>query len=451
MQSIVLQLRGLSLISTGATKNVQRLNIGQIALLGEQKSNGYHTSVPNNSFYNKSNAQDIWKAMSGVSAQGKKRGRARNMLKKTDLNRGQVIGFGKKQMDYPGLTSNPIIGPNQEQHAKKIGKMKDTVYTRYVEDLSKIRELGSQKRKRRVATSLERGWAGGKIAGKKFGAPAAVNKELSFDNFNSVILEFKTVFKMTGNLGRVRRTSSLMVTGNGNGTVGYSLTAGRYGQNARALRSAVNRAGLRMLNINRYEDRTVFHDFYSQFGKTRLFVEQRPFGNGIVAHRGIKAICELAGIKDIHCKLEGSRNMQHMTKAFILGLLRQKTHQDLADEKKLHLIEMRPEEDYYPRLVASPSDGKVRTQEEIEHNEVLDFQMTSYEGHLPMERKSRNPFEGHVTWDLRKRRMWVKEANEKVIRRMRVENGDAYGSVRSHLYEKYPECIQGKLPQKEAS
>ena len=30
-----------------------------------------------------------------------------------------------------------------------------------------------------------------------------------------------------------------------------------------------------------------------------------------------------------------------------------------------------------------------------------------------MERKSRNPFEGHVTWDLRKRRMWVKEANEK--------------------------------------
>ena len=32
-----------------------------------------------------------------------------------------------------------------------------------------------------------------------------------------------------------------------------------------------------------------------------------------------------------------------------------------------------------PRLVASPSDGKVRTQAEIEHNEVLDFKMMSYE------------------------------------------------------------------------
>ena len=42
MQSIVLQLRGLSLISTGATKNVQRLNIGQIALLGMYLSLGMH-------------------------------------------------------------------------------------------------------------------------------------------------------------------------------------------------------------------------------------------------------------------------------------------------------------------------------------------------------------------------------------------------------------------------
>jgi len=451
MQSIVLQLRGLSLISCGASRNVQRLNIGQIALLGDQKSNGYHTSVPNNSFFNKSSGEDIWKAMSGVSAQGKKRGRARNMLKKTDLNRGQIIGFGKKKMDFPGLTSNPIIGPRQNQEAKKIGEMKDTVYTRYEEELTKTRELGSQKRKRRRATPLERGWAGGKIAGKKFGAPVAVNKELSFDNFSSVILEFKTVFKMTGNLGRVRRTSALMVTGNGNGTVGYSLTAGRYGQNARTLKAAVNRSGLRLLNIERYEERTVFHDFYSQFGKTRLFVEQRPYGYGIAAHRGIKAICELAGIKDIYCKLEGSRNMQHMTKAFILGLLRQKTHQALADEKKLHLIEMRPEEDYYPRLVASPSDGKVRTQAEIEHNEVLDFKMMSYEGHLPMERKNRNPFEGHITWDLRQRRGWAREAHEKVRRRMRVENGDVYGAVRTHLYEKYPECMESRFPMKEAS
>ena len=42
--------------------------------------------------------------------------------------------------------------------------------------------------------------------------------------------------------------------------------------------------------------------------------------------------------------------MQHITKAFMLGLLRQKTHQVLADEKKLHLVEMRSENDYFPKV-----------------------------------------------------------------------------------------------------
>ena len=32
-------------------------------------------------------------------------------------------------------------------------------------------------------------------------------------------------------------------------------------------------------------------------------MEQRPPGYGIVAHRGIKAICQMAGIKDIHVKV----------------------------------------------------------------------------------------------------------------------------------------------------
>ena len=39
-------------------------------------------------------------------------------------------------------------------------------------------------------------------------------RDLSFDNFTTVLLEFKTVFHMTGNLGRVRRNVVLMATGN---------------------------------------------------------------------------------------------------------------------------------------------------------------------------------------------------------------------------------------------
>ena len=118
----------------------------------------------------------------------------------------------------------------------------------------------------------------------------------------------------------------------------------------------------------------MFHDFFTQFGSTRIFVHQRPPGFGIKAHRTIKAACQLIGIKDLEADIEGSRNYNHIIKAFFLGLLRQRTHQVLADEKRLHLVELRPENDNFPKVVASPSDGKVRTKEELLPNEILDFE-----------------------------------------------------------------------------
>ena len=102
----------------------------------------------------------------------------------------------------------------------------------------------------------------------------------------------------------------------------------------------------------RYEDRTVYHDFFTQFGHSKIFVQQQPPGYGIRAHRAIKAICQMCGIKvcskypekyknnlqDLYAKCEGSLNVQSVVKAFVLGLLRQRTHQALADEKQLHLV-----------------------------------------------------------------------------------------------------------------
>ena len=55
----------------------------------------------------------------------------------------------------------------------------------------------------------------------------------------------------------------------------------------------------------------------------------------------------------------------------------QKTHQEMADEKQLHLVEFRTENLDFPKVVASPQDGKVRTASEIPFDEELDFNMVS--------------------------------------------------------------------------
>ena len=47
-------------------------------------------------------------------------------------------------------------------------------------------------------------------------------------------------------------------------------------------------------------------------------------GYGLRCHRAVKTICELIGIKDLHCKVEGStKNIQALTKGFFKALAKQ--------------------------------------------------------------------------------------------------------------------------------
>ena len=49
-----------------------------------------------------------------------------------------------------------------------------------------------------------------------------------------------------------------------------------------------------------------------------------------------------------HYILGRTHNKLNILKAFLIGLLRQRTHQELANEKKLHLVEMRAEMGNFP-------------------------------------------------------------------------------------------------------
>jgi hypothetical protein len=54
----------------------------------EQNCHEYHSSATlSASFFNQQSGDEIWRAMGGVSSQGKKRGRARNMMRQKNLNR----------------------------------------------------------------------------------------------------------------------------------------------------------------------------------------------------------------------------------------------------------------------------------------------------------------------------------------------------------------------------
>lgn len=283
---------------------------------------------------------------------------------------------------------------------------------------------------------LERGWSGSKLAGRSIGAPDPIG-EGTFEGFDTRVLEMKLVFIMKGNLGRKRRQSVFVVTGNGNGLAGFA-TAKSVEARA-ALRKAKNRAAQKLMNIEIYNGHTVMHDFFCQFGLTKIYVTKKPKGHGLICHRAIKTICEVVGIKDLHAKVEGATGVQHVTKAFFLGLLQQRTHDEIAEEKGLHLVELRSENDNFPKVIASPNT--CRKADDIPSNEIMDFTQYMMNGKIIYKRKKFPPFyTKHRSWEIYCRRQEQIRNHDKV----RVDMCVNYGEVRSFFTEKYPEC---RLPK----
>lgn len=107
----------------------------------------------------------------------------------------------------------------------------------------------------------------------------------------------------------------------------------------------------------------------------------------------------------------------------------------MANEKKLHLIEMRKENNYFPTVLASPPVA--RTSKEISKDEILDFQQYVMDGKVVLEKKKRDsPFSHLPSWQFHLRKQERLRNQDDVVIRLRAE----YGDVCSFLTEKYPEA-----------
>jgi len=376
-------------------------------------------------FFSKLPAEDLWKGVTSVSNAGRKRGRARGLMRKKNLNRGQIIGIGKANIRWPGLTA-PIIQGREIVHRQQLPPDPDREA-----NLIRLRDSMSGRRFQKIS-SLDRGYSGSKVPGRSLGPPDPVGED-NFEGFDTKVIEFKTVCNMKGNLGRKRRMSAFVVTGNGNGLAGFATGKARDG--SAVLRKAKNRAGQKLMHIEICEGHGIFHDFYCQFGKTKIFVQKKPEGYGLVCHRVIKSICEMVGIKDIYAKCEGSPTVQHVVKAFFLGLLSQKSYQQLAESKGLHLVEMKKANGGFPTVVASPT--VCRNEDDIKYNEVMDYTQFAMDGKLALKKKKFPKFyEKSWGWQVHLKHKEKRRNHFDIKKRLLVEHGE----IRSFLTDKYPEA-----------
>lgn len=117
--------------------------------------------------------------------------------------------------------------------------------------------------------------------------------------------------------GRRFNFSAIVVVGDENGHVGYGL--GKAGEVSDAVTKATEAAKKSVVKV-RIQEGTVPHEVLGKFGAAKVLIRPATPGTGVIAAGGVRAILELAGVKDVLTKSQGSSNPHNTVKATMKAL-----------------------------------------------------------------------------------------------------------------------------------
>ena len=127
--------------------------------------------------------------------------------------------------------------------------------------------------------------------------------------------------------GRIARMTAIMVVGDGNGHVGYGL--GKAAEFPEAIRKGIEDAKKNIITVS-LKGTTIPHEVIGKYGAGSVLLKPAAPGTGIIAGGTVRAVLELAGIKDIRAKCLRSNNPTNVVKATFEGLKSLRTAQEVA-------------------------------------------------------------------------------------------------------------------------
>ena len=127
--------------------------------------------------------------------------------------------------------------------------------------------------------------------------------------------------------GRIFKFAALVVVGDGNGIIGFGL--GKSGEVPDAIRKGIEDAKKNMIEVS-IKDTTIPHEVIGKFGAGTVLLKPAALGTGIIAGQTVRAVLELAGIKNIRAKSLRSNNKTNVVKATFEGLKQLRSVEEVA-------------------------------------------------------------------------------------------------------------------------
>jgi small subunit ribosomal protein S5 len=118
--------------------------------------------------------------------------------------------------------------------------------------------------------------------------------------------------------GRRFSLTALVVVGDGNGRVGVGM--GKSQEVPIAIKKGVEDAKKNLFSVPLTDEGTLPHEVIGVYGAGRVLLKPATPGTGVIAGGPVRALLELAGVKNVLSKSLGTNNAMNIVKAAAAGL-----------------------------------------------------------------------------------------------------------------------------------
>lgn len=123
--------------------------------------------------------------------------------------------------------------------------------------------------------------------------------------FDEKVIRISRVTKKTKGGNNISFTA-LVVVGDRKGRVGVALGKAKDVMNA--IKKGVRRGKKTIITIPLVDHRTIPYELTVKYGAAKVILKPAPAGTGVIAGGSVRAVLELAGIKDVVSKILGTNN-----------------------------------------------------------------------------------------------------------------------------------------------